>query len=186
MNWTTTTFRHALTISVCLFLNGYTYSANAVAFPTHCKEGEHSALNARMARIVNSKTGYELVKNEKILSICTSENKQSVSAITYRYGKLGAIELEHQASPTNRFKVFSIEQNPVGNNILFFNRDQLTYYISEATNQGHGIHLFVYKGRKQILNLFTGNEEGVDYETDSISFTASPLIAHQKPKDAVW
>lgn len=158
--------------------------------PTHCKSGEFSYLNARMAKIVYSPKRYDLVKNGKVLSICADKEEEPFGMIAYRYGKPGAVELEEIATANRKFNVFSIEDSPVGNNIIFFNKGNFTYYVSEATNQGHGVHLFVYKSGKRVFKLFSGNDAGIDYEAGLIGINfenpSSLVLKRLKPRNVVW
>lgn len=159
-------------------------------FPTHCKQSEFSYLNAKMAKIVYSPQKYDLVKNGKILSICTDKETEPFSMIAYRYGVIGKVELEEIATKNRKFKIFDIYTHPVGNNIIYFTKGDFTYYVSEATAQGHGIGLIVFKSNKEILNLFSGNDFGIDYESGLIDFnfekSQSPTVIRQKPKNTVW
>lgn len=166
------------------------YAAVPKNFPTLCKSGEFAYLNARMAKIVYSSKRYDLIKNGKILSICADGKTAPLKKIIYRYGKPGEVELEVVATAERKFNVFSIDETPVGNNVIFFDRGDFTYYVTEATRQGHGIFLFVYKHGNKILELFSGNGDGVDYESGLIGINfdnpSSRVIKREAPKDVVW
>ena len=173
-------------ISACCF----PVLADESIFPTHCKQSEFSYLNAKMAKIVYSPHRYDLEKNGKILSICTDKKIEPFSMVAYRYGIIGKVELEEIATENKKFKIFDIYTHPVGNNIIYFTKGDFTYYVSEATAQGHGVSLFVFKSNKEVLKLFSGNDSGIDYESGLIDFnfekSQSSVLIRQRPKNTVW
>lgn len=157
-------------------------------FPSHCKAQEHAYLNAKMSAVINQPGGgYSLApKNGKILSICADKAKEPFTRLIYRYGAPGKVELEQQASSKSPFSIAHrrIGQN-VAENLIFFTKNGYSYYVVEAAGQGSGISLHVFQGRKQLAELFSGNERGVDFESGLIDLdferAKSPVLLKKQP-----
>lgn len=147
---------------------GSTWAQAPVA--THCKAGEFAYLNANMSKVQPTQGGgYKLVKTDKVLSVCADKQAEPFHMLAYRYGPVGSVEMEHVARPEKQFSILNRSTSPhTGENLLFFTTGGFTYCVSEATGQGSGIGLTVTKSGKKIVDLFSGNERGVDFESEMI------------------
>jgi hypothetical protein len=181
-----------LTLTLC----GSSFGQQQGQIPTHCKVGEFAYLNANLSKIhyfpkpgggwKNGDTVYELRKTGKVLSICADTNKEPFQSIAYRYGTIGNVEMERIATRSDKFSIFSRSTTPhTGENLMFFKSSQYVYCVSEATAQGSGIGLTVLKSGRQILNLFSGNDFGIDFESEMIQIdfdtARSPIFEHVEP-----
>jgi hypothetical protein len=170
-----------------LLVAGYSMHSGAEStFPTHCSQGEFPYLNAKMSRVHYSENmdhsqGYELVKNGKVLSICSDRQKEPLNIITYRYGAPGKVEIEIKGTVVNKVGIFEQSTSPhTGENVFLFRIGHFTYYVTEATAQGSGIGLMVFNSGKRIAYLFSGNDSGHDYESGlfeiNFSKASSPIF----------
>lgn len=178
------TFARAFILS--LTLCGSSFGQQQGQIPTHCKAGEFAYLNANMSKVQSNAGGYELIKTGKVLSICTDGKTEPFQSVAYRYGSIGNVEMERIATQSDKFGIFSRSTSPhTGENLIFFKAGQYVYCVSEATAQGSGIGLTVLKSGRQILNLFSGNDRGIDFESEmiQIDFDAarSPTFRHVEP-----
>lgn len=173
---------------VALALVPYSVLAAGV-FPTHCKANEHAYLNAQMATVTYLKDGsYKLTKNGKILSLCSEGQSEPLESMVYRYGPVGKVEMERVASRKSRFQVYSRSTSPhTGEKLVYFSVGKFTYYVTQATGQGTGISLVVFDAGKKVADLFSGNNEGVDYQSElnDLNFDkpSSPIFIRRKPVD---
>lgn len=178
------TLIHSALFSLCLL------ASNAFAAPpSHCTADEYSIVNAWMGAVNATGGGWRNSKNGKLLSLCADKKTQPFTAITYRYGAQGKVELEVQATPQNKFKFAAVASAPrSGNDVLFFEKGDYTYYVSIATGMGSGVSLYVFKGMKKIVSHFSGNEQDEDYQLGpaEIDFLAkhspSPVLMAAKPR----
>ncbi len=153
------------------------------AMPTHCKPDEFAYLNAKMGKIVNIPGGFKVVKNGKILSLCADQPDGKATRLYYRYGAIGKVEMEQVATPQHKFWSYSQSTSPhTGEDVIFFRHSEYTYYISEATGQGSGISLTVFKSGKAVADFFSGNDRGADYASGLIELPPS-LFAARQPAD---
>jgi hypothetical protein len=175
---------------------GSSFAQQQVQIPTHCTAGEFAYLNANLSKIhyfpkpgggwKKGDTIYELRKTGKVLSICADVNMEPFQSVAYRYGSIGNVEMERIATRSDKFSIFSRSTSPhTGENLMFFNAGQYVYCVSEATAQGSGIRLTVLKSGRQILNLFSGNGFGIDFESEMIQIdfdtARSPTFQHVEP-----
>ena len=108
--------------------------------------------------------------------------------VAYRFGPVGKVEMERVASESKKFFIFERSTSPhTGENIVFFRAGSYTYCVSEATAQGSGIGLSVLKLGRQVLDLFSGNERGEDFESEMIevnfSSPQSPVFQSFRPSN---
>lgn len=142
-----------------------------------------------MSKVVQKKGGgYSLVNTGKILSICADRQKEPFQSVTYRYGPIGNVEMERIASKANKFSIFSQSTTPhTGENLIFFKVGDYTYYVSEATGQGSGIGLSVFKSARKVMDLFSGNSPGSDFDSGLVEINfdaaASPVFKSAEPTD---
>lgn len=163
----------------------------AVAAPTanagmasHCRADEFAYLNAAMKTTQRRKDGgYDMSPTGKVLSICADRQAEPLRALAYRYGRIGAVEFERVATPAGKFTIFDRTDTPhSGSNIVFFKVGNNTFCIMEATAQGSGVSLSVLRSGRVALDLFSGNERGVDFESGlfdiDFSQAKSPIFSH--------
>lgn len=167
----------AVTLSaLALLVSSTSVAQQSAVLPTHCKAGEFAYLNANMAEFhffpepgggwKNGDTVYELRKIGKVLSICTDSPSEPLHSVTYRFGPIGKVEMEQVATASRRFHTFERSTSPhTGQNVLSFTVGPYTYCVTEATAQGRGIGLAVLKGGRKVLDLFSGNDYGKDFES---------------------
>jgi len=171
------------------FVCQFAFSKNASDFPTHCKSDEYVYLNAKMANVVYPpKGGYNLIKNDKLLSVCVDKKNEPFGRVVYRYGAIGNVEMEKIATSSEKFGIFTRStSNHTGENIISFSVGKFSYYVTEATGQGTGIGLAVFNSGKQVVDLFSGNDQGVDYEFGLVEIhfeaVSSPVFMKRKPTD---
>lgn len=163
--------------------------------PTHCRSDEFAYLNAQMAVIEwNDKSdhakGNSLRKNGKLLSLCADRQQEPLGRLTYRYGEIGKVEFENAATPESKFSISYQQDGPRGgNNIFSFHVGAFTYYVTEATGDGHGIAIHVFKAGKKLSYLFSGTDKGTDYSSGlfPINFDTaiSPIFLQREPEDDI-
>lgn len=175
-------------------LLGFLLGSQAVAqttpgLPTHCASDEFAYLNATMGHISHDAKGQMvLTKNGKVLSLCADRANEPYGKFTYRYGAVGNVELERSASVKNKFSTYGRSTSPrTGENIFFFSIGINTYYVTEATGQGNGVSLYVFKSGKPLAYLFSGTVLGTDFELGPAAASAgsagSPVFRIQQPPD---
>ena len=121
-------------VSVAFLINcSSVFAQQYKDFPSHCKRGEYAYLNAHMSEVrPPSKKGYELIKTNKLLSICTDRQSEPFSMVAYRFGPVGNVELERISSEFKKFFIFERSTSPhIGENILFFRIGAYTYCVRE-------------------------------------------------------
>lgn len=73
--------------------------------------------------------------------------------------------MEQVATASRKFRIFDRSTSShTGEELLFFLVGPYTYCVTAATGQGQGVGLTVLKGGRRILDLFSGNDLGKDYE----------------------
>lgn len=185
-----------ISVIVASFLISYSSFAQSTSdIPTLCKATEFPYLNAQMQKIqyhdkAHQDKGYKLVKTGKILSLCADKNKEPFGKFVYRYGAIGKIEMESVATETYKFNIYEGSTTPhTGENVFFFSKEKYNYYVTEATGQGSGISLTIFNSGKRILDLFSGNDRGSDYESGMLDVdfgkASSPIFEFKEPVDNV-
>jgi hypothetical protein len=148
--------------TIASFLLAVCFSANAQKIESHCTKSEFIILTAKMGKLEKDK----FIPNGKYLSLCSDTKKEPFSKFTYKYGKIGAIELEVVATPTSKFNLHHEMTGPrMSDNIVWFTRGNTTYLINEAMGMTSGVWLYVYQGKKKIAEITSGlsNE---NYDSD--------------------
>jgi hypothetical protein len=162
------------------------FSMNCLAekpnFPSHCLPEEAVFLSAKMKNVITNEKAISFKDSGKILSLCAEEKGGHIRRLTYRFGSIGNVELENVATTTHRFGTFSRQPVPhVGEDIYFFNRGEYVYYILVASGMGSGISLRVYRGNKQIVDMFSGNDADIDYYF-GWQMKPNSVLIQRKPK----
>ena len=156
--------RRALTLLVVGAAASSAFAVPVVAFPTHCRAEEFAVVNARMSRVVQRPHGVELVRNGKLLSLCADKPAEPFERLAYRYGPPGLVELERVATRASRFGIVNEFSPHVGEESLTFVAGKARLRVTIATPQGSGVSLSVHEGGRQVVDLFSGNDAGVDFE----------------------
>jgi hypothetical protein len=176
---------------------GASQAQQAESIASHCRQGEFSILNANMQEVRaprykteaerRTKSLWVLQRTDKVLSICADRPEEPFNLITYRFGKIGNIELERVATQSSPFHIFERATSPhTGEAILFFSAGPYTYCVSEATAQGSGISLSVFKSGREVASFFSGNDRGTDYEAGlfELNQEGSPALREFRSKNA--
>lgn len=164
--------------------------AQAAPLRSLCRPGEFTYLNASLATVVHPEAGgYKLLpKQGKLVSLCADKPQEPFNKLVYRFGTAGKVELEQTATRQNPFAIYTRSTtNRTGENIFSFTRSGYTYYVVEATGMGSGVSLMAYHKGKRILDMFSGNEAGVDFELGELEldFTRprSSVLQRKAPGD---
>lgn len=161
---------HRLAGLSALALCSAVFAQQPPGLPTHCVKGEYAYLNAHMSEIRRPPEGGDtLVRTGKLLSVCADGRSEPFRRVAYRFGPEGKVEMESVASDARPFHVFDRSTSPhTGENVMFFKVGGYTYCVIEATAQGSGVGLRVIRSGRQVLDLFSGNRRGVDFESEMI------------------
>ena len=166
-----------ISLSVSVIISQPSLAQSNIELPTHCKTDESTYLTATMGTIVNNPVeigGYKIVKNGKVLSLCVGK---SPTRLIYRYGAIGKVEMEKVATAQKKFWFDSRISGPdTGDETIFFSSGDYTYYVSQAIGEGHGVSLAVFKGGKVVVNLFSGTNDGMDYEDALIALPPDVVV----------
>ena len=94
----------------------------------------------------------------------------------------GEIELERVATKS---KPFGYAELVLGNKVsidaYFFDVVESTYYVTVAGAMGSGISLEVYRGERQVVDLFSGNDDTTDFYMPFV-VRADAVLTVQVPK----
>lgn len=159
-------------------------AASAGTVPTHCHSAEYTYLTAVMGT-GELDASFSNKKNGKVLSLCADRQHEPFGQFVYRYGPIGAVEMERAASPSQPFYVFGWADRPIWYETIFFSVGPYTYHVTESMSQGHGVSLQVFKSGKLVADLFSGLNRGTDYESIApeieVERPASRLFSVRKP-----
>ena len=179
----------ALKLCLITFLmSGISLTAQAQqsSVPSHCSASETVFLTAKTKRIHQSPQGTTFTDTGKIVSLCADQAKDPIGKLTYRFGPIGKVEMEHVASPLNKLGNAFIQSAPrVSEDLYFFSKGNFTYYIIVAGGMGNGVSLLVFNGNKRIVNLFSGTEESSDFQL-SHTLNAKAVLTQRKPLHDVF
>jgi hypothetical protein len=147
---------------------------------SHCLPSETILLNAAIGK-VDKKTS-DLQKNGKTISLCVDKKKEPFTQLTYRFGKIGNIELEEIF---NAKKPISLEIQAEGygndqysyNYIFSFTRGPIKYEVSKAVGYMQDTigKLKVTQNDKNLANF------GFEIESEDLF-----LIDTKKPKSKIF
>ena len=139
--------------TIALSLFAVVFSAYAQNIESHCTKSEYTILTAKMGKMEKDK----FIQNGKNLSFCSDTKKEPFTKFTYRYGKIGAVELEVNATPTSKFNLHSEPTGPsMSDNVIWFTKGNTTYVINEAMGRTNVVWVYVYQGKKKIAEITTG------------------------------
>lgn len=178
-----------ISISVLVLITGLVFSTPSRPemtpdFPTHCKQGEFAFLNARMGKFDKKDN---LVQSGKVISLCADKPKEPFGIFVYRFGAIGNIEMEQVATPSEPFGIYNLFiGHNAGENIFYFNKGPIEYFVSEATGMGSGITVVAAKSGKKIAYFFSGNDNAREFQSnlEEINFdeAKSPVFIAKEPK----
>ena len=174
------------TLKLCLItflVSGVSLAAQAQqsSVPSHCSATETVFLTAKTKRINQTAKETTFTDTGKIVSLCADRAKDPIGKLTYRFGPIGTVEMEHVATPANKLGKASIQSAPrVSEDLYFFSKGNFTYYVIVAGGMGSGVSLLVFNGNKRIVNLFSGTEESSDFQI-SHALNANSVLTERKP-----
>jgi hypothetical protein len=161
-------------------------SPPVVKAQSHCKPGEQIIMTGRMQLVKRTSKETIFEPNGKYASLCANTIAEPITAMVYRYGKLGQVEMEEIATSDRKFSVFFESNGPnAGSNSIWFSKGDYRYVISAGVGMAGGVSVNVYKGSKQIVDLFSGlNDEDYYSDTLGIEFETphSPVLISKTPK----
>lgn len=149
--------------------------------PTHCTQNEFSLLNAKMGKLEKDK----FKSNEKILSLCADKAKEPYGSLAYRYGKIGAVEIENISTTQSKMFVYFEQTTPkTSDNAMWFKKGNFTYVVKECMGMCDGIYLFVFQNGKKIAELISPNQELYDSNITNITMEKikSPIFVNKNPE----
>lgn len=159
--------------------------AQTVQFPSHCAPDETVFLSAKMKKVITSQKGISYKDSGKILSLCADKSKDPIGKLSYRFGPLGNVELEQVATSTSKFGYADLDVGiKVSEAAYFFYVGEFSYYVTVAGGMGSGISLKVFQGKKKVVNLFSGNDDGIDFVMP-FTVSAQSVLAARKPKHPI-
>jgi hypothetical protein len=160
-------------------------------FLTHCSPDQFAVVNARLGSVDHLKSQLQghlvIARNGRVLSLCADKPEEPFGKLVYRYGPIGSIELETTASSTSKFGIYTASTSPhTGVDIVFFSIGRFTYYVLTAIGQGNGVSLMVFDSRRKVLDLFSGNDSGIDFVLGPAYMTfvhpSSPIFRSKRPE----
>lgn len=171
-----------ISLLVALLVTQTSSHAQPSNFPNHCLPGETIFLSAKMKKSINT-TKEEVVYEEtgKVVSLCADRSKDPISKLSYRYGPIGSIELERVATKSKPFGYAELALDKVSIDAYFFGVGDFTYYVTVAGAMGSGISLEVYRGERQVVDLFSGNDDTTDFYMPFV-VRADAVLTVQVPK----
>lgn len=172
----------ALTLSVAAHAQS---NPPAIQVVTLCAPGEQVLMAGRMQQVKRGGTSTTYVPNGKYASLCANSADEPITSMVYRYGKPGAIEMEEKATSQRKFFVYFESGGPrSGSNTVWFTKGEYRYQIEAGVGMARGVSVSVYKGGKQVVDLFSdlGDEDHYS-NTLGIDFSApkSPVLTARSP-----
>ena len=171
-----------ISLLVALLVTQTSSHAQPSNFPNHCLPGETIFLSAKMKKSINTPKEVVYEETGKVVSLCADRSKDPISKLSYRYGPIGSIELERVATKS---KPFGYAELALGNKVsidaYFFGVGEFTYYVTVAGAMGSGISLEVYRGDRQVVDLFSGNDDTTDFYMPFV-VRADAVLTVQVPK----
>ena len=159
--------------------------AQTVEFPSHCAPDETVFLSAKMKKVITSPKGISYKDTGKILSLCADKSKDPISKLSYRFGPLGNVDLEQVATSASKFGYADLGLGiKVSEAAYFFHVGEFSYYVTVASGMGSGISLKVFQGKKKVVDLFSGNDENLDFVMP-FAVAAKSVLATRKPKHPI-
>jgi len=149
--------------------------------PSHCKKEEFSLLNAKMGKMQKDK----FVSNDKVLSLCADKPKEPYGSLAYRYGKLGAIEIENIATPqSNMFVYFEVTSPKTSDNVIWFKKGNYLYLVNECMGMCSKVYLYVFQNGIKIAELVSPDSELFDSDLSNITQEKikSPIFKKKNPE----
>ena len=148
--------------------------------PTHCKQDEFSLLNAKMGKMQKDK----FISNDKILSLCTDKQNEPYGTLSYRYGKLGEVEIDQIASKQSNMFIYYEQTTPkTSDNVIWFKKGNFLYVVNECMGMCNGIYLYVFQNGKRIAEIVSPDPELYDSNLSNITMgkIKSPIFKLKNP-----
>lgn len=141
-------------------------SLNAWAdVPSHCSYHEHAIVNAWMGKTVATDSGYKNTRQGKVLSLCADQAREPFGRVSYRYGLPGKVEMNVDATAQAPFTIANFSTGPhTGMDVVGIYQGEFSYYVAINGGQASGVELTVFKGQKKLVEHFSGNHEGEDFQ----------------------
>lgn len=177
---------HSMLFGFCALIGTAASADSLPPFPTHCLPDEFSVVNATMGRIDPAQSELVVTKNGKVLSLCADSPREPFGQLVYRYGPIGKIEFEKSASSARIFGVYSrATGDNMAEDLVYFSVGKFTYYIAIGQGMSRGVSLLVFNGDKEIVNLFSGINDGTDFALGPAEMNfeqaTSPVFKSRKP-----
>ncbi|WP_373974665.1 hypothetical protein NT239_13680 [Chitinibacter sp. SCUT-21] len=161
--------------------------------PSHCSENEYAIVDAWMGKTVATDSGYKNTRQGKVLSLCADQAREPFGRISYRYGLPGKVEMKLDATPQAPFTIANFSTGPhTGMDVVGIYQGEFSYYIAINGGQASGVELTVFKGQKKLVEHFSGNHEGEDFQLGEAEIdlsgnkARSPVLKMGKLKHALF
>lgn len=142
--------------------------------PSHCTESETAIVDAWVGKTSATESGYKHSPNSKLVSLCADQAKEPFTRVSYRYGRPNQIEMALDATPSAPFTIANLSTGPrTGMDVIAFNRGEFSYYLAINGGQASGVQLQVFKGKQRIVDHFSGNHAGDDYQLGAVEIDFS-------------
>ncbi|QLI82481.1 hypothetical protein HZU75_13625 [Chitinibacter fontanus] len=162
-----------LTLLICALGTGISLNTWA-EIPTHCTGNEYAIVNAWMGKTVATESGYKNTRQGKLLSLCADQPREPFGRVSYRYGLPGQVEMNIDATSKEPFTIANFSTSPhTGMDVVGIYRGEFSYYVGINGGQASGIELMVFKGAKKIVDHFSGNQEGEDFQLGAAEINLS-------------
>lgn len=93
----------------------------------------------------------------RIVALCADAMHEPFRRVVYRFGLPGRIELEQVATPTRRFRLWTLSDSPhSGSNVIGFSVGGVHYDVSIGTIMSSGLIVYVASGRRHLAMLVSG------------------------------
>ena len=149
--------------------------------PTHCKQDEFPLLNAKMGKMQKDK----FISNDKILSLCVDKTKEPYGSLSYRYGKLGEVEIENIATNKSKMFIYFEQTSPkTSDNVIWFKKGNYIYVVNECMGMCNGIYIYIFQNGKKIAEVVSPDPEQYESNISNINMEKikSPIFKLKNPE----
>lgn len=155
-------------------------------FPSHCKEGETSYLNARLQTVDRNTEDdglFALVPTTDVLSLCYQAEPIGLS---YRIGQAGNVTFEQTATTEQPFGTYFRRMGDISENMVFFSVEDKIFYVVESGGIASGVTLYTYQGDVLESEMFSGNIANEDFELNFIDIPEAILAGQEPPHETMY
>ncbi len=139
-------------------------AASPLTLPSLCLVREFAILDAAVRPLGAPPSDPAAASRARFVSLCGDRPREPFGRVVYRFGRPGRIELEQTASPSRRFRLWTRSTSPhSAENIIGFSVGAVRYDVGIATVMASGVIVRAFAGRRQVAELVSGTEEGVDF-----------------------